>query len=162
MWAGIWIDGRLADVRHYLQAIADPTPPDASTACTPLPASRRQRTPVRLASIPPVRGATDVAAQIAARSSGHCEIMAPDCRLTYGVLVSREIEADDAAPRNAANTYAACASCSQAVAGMQSQLARQLGYVVELGRDPATVPFYWRQRRWMLLDSAGGARLAVA
>jgi hypothetical protein len=40
---------------------------------------------------------------------------------------------------------------------MEPRLARAMGYLVDARHDPGAVPFYWRQSRWMLLDSAGSA-----
>jgi len=89
MWAGIWIDGNLADIAPYLQAIAEAAPP------TPPPPARspvaHQHPPLRSAPYPghPTARKHAVAAVITARSSGHCEIMAPDCGLGVEAIASR-------------------------------------------------------------------------
>jgi hypothetical protein len=41
------------------------------------------------------------------------------------------------------------------VARLQPQLATRSGYLVAAGRDPASVPFFWRGSRWVLLDRDG-------
>jgi hypothetical protein len=41
------------------------------------------------------------------------------------------------------------------VAGLEPKLAAQFGYVIDEHRNPAHVPFYWRQSRWVLLDRDG-------
>jgi Transcription factor WhiB len=154
MWAGIWIDGNLADVAHHLQAIAEtsapPTPPPAATYTHPTePASR---TPL---IHPP--GKHSVAAVITARSSGHCEIMAPDCRLSLEAIASRIRGKTGHELPDAAAGYAVCRTCQAAVTRMEPRLSDQLGYTVDRPATAPAVPFYWRQTHWMRLDSAGGA-----
>jgi hypothetical protein len=153
MWAGVWIDHNLADVAHYLQAIAQaapPTPPPPARTTDGIEAPRRP--PV---ICPPAEHT--VAAMITARSSGHCEIMAPECRLGLEAIASRIRGRTWHELPDPAAGYAVCRRCQAAVAGMEPRLSHQLGYIVHKPANAATVPFYWRQNRWMRLDSAGGA-----
>jgi hypothetical protein len=151
MWAGIWIDDNLADVAHYLWAIAQDTPP---TTPPPAPAIHRFEAPQRCVVIPPP-AKHSVGATITARSSGHCEIMAPGCRLGLESVASRIRSCHQ--PPDAAAGYAACGSCQAAVTSMEPRLQRRLGYSVDSPASAATIPFYWRQSHWMRLDPAGGA-----
>jgi hypothetical protein len=158
MWAGIWIDHNLPDVSHYLHAIAEAspsaTPPPAPTTAPPSPVPaisdypRPTRIPDRRASVP---------ALITARSSGHCEILSPDCLLTSDGIVSRIPRRLAFELRDPAGGYVACRRCRAVVTKMEPRLARAMGYLVDARHDPGAVPFYWRQSRWMLLDSAGSA-----
>ena len=153
MWAGIWIDGNLADVADYLQAIAEAAPPS-----TPPPPTTIHRTePPRLPPVirPPAKHTA--AAVITARSSGQCEIMAADCLLTLDAIASRIRGRCGRELADAAAGYAVCARCQAAVARMEPRLSHQLGYIVANSSNAAAVPFYWRQSSWMRLDSAGGA-----
>jgi hypothetical protein len=159
MWAGIWIEGNLADVADYLQAIAEAAPPS-----TPPPPTTILRTeaPRGLPVMRPPAKHT-VAAVITARSSGHCEIMAPDCTLGLDAIASRIRGRCGRELPDAAAGYAVCRSCQAAVARMEPRLSHQLGYIVANSSNSVAVPFYWRQSSWMLLDSAGGAaRFTVA
>jgi hypothetical protein len=152
MWAGIWIDGNLADVAEYLQAIAEAAPPPLTPSA---PTSIRRTEPPRLTPEirPPAKHT--VSAVITARSSGHCEIMAPDCLLTLDAIASRNPGAPELP--DAAAGYAVCRRCQAVVTRMEPRLSHQLGYIVDTPANAATIPFYWRQSRWMRLDSAGGA-----
>ena len=153
MWAGIWIDGNHAEVAHYLHAITQAAP-----SRTPPPASHTRRIEARRrppAISPP--GKHTVAAVITARSSGHCEIMAQDCLLGLDAIASRIRGTARHELPDAAAGYAVCRTCQAAVARMEPRLSYQLGYLVEGPANAATVPFFWRQNRWMRLDSAGGA-----
>jgi hypothetical protein len=98
-----------------------------------------------------------VAAVITARSSGHCEIMAPDCVLGLETIAGRIRGRYWQELPDAAAGYAVCRRCQVAVARMEPRLSHQLGYLVDNPANAATVPFYWRQTRWLRLDSAGGA-----
>lgn len=159
MWAGIWIDGGLADVARYLRAIADPAPTVAIPrviVSTPQHATRAE---------PPAISAGDpkasAAEQIVARSSGHCEVMASGCRLSYDLIASRFGELTP--PRcSSAGGYAVCRACQSMIAAISVPLARRLGYLLDPRRNASATPFFWRHSHWMVLDSAGGARLAVA
>jgi hypothetical protein len=151
MWAGIWIDDNLADVAHYLWEIAEHTPPKTPPTAT---AVHRIEAPQRSVVVPPPAKHT-VAATITARSSGHCEIMAPGCRLGLESVASR-IHGCHELP-DAAAGYAVCGNCQAAVTSMEPRLCRRLGYSVHSLASAATIPFYWRQRHWMRLDPAGGA-----
>jgi hypothetical protein len=153
MWAGIWIDGNLADVADYLQAIAQAAPPS-----TPPPPTTIHRTePPRLPPVIRLPAKTTVTEAITARSSGHCEILAQECRLTLDAIASRIRGQCRRELADAAAGYAVCRSCRAAVAVMEPRLSRHLGYIVAISSNVAAVPFYWRQSSWMLLDSAGGA-----
>ena len=152
MWAGIWIDGNLADVKRYLCAIAEGT-----SSAAPPPATAVQR--IDAVRRPPVIRAPathTVAAVITARSSGHCEIMAPDCLLTLDAIASRIRGRRWHQLPDAAAGYAVCRRCQAAVTRMEPRLSHQLGYIADESGH-VDIPFYWRQSRWMLLDSAGGA-----
>jgi hypothetical protein len=153
MWAGIWIDGNLADVADYLQAIAEPAPPSTPPPPTTILCTEASR------RLPVIRPPAEhiVAAVITARSSGHCEIMASDCTLGLDAIASRIRGRCWHELPDAAAGYAVCQNCQAAVARMEPRLSQQLGYIVDNPANAATVPFYWRQNSWMLLDSAGGA-----
>jgi hypothetical protein len=156
MWAGIWIDGDLADVEHYLRAIAD----DAPSTAPPPPANIHRRAPPlarALVIIRPSAAEHNVAALITARSGGHCEILASGCRLDLAAIASRIHGRCGHELTNSADGYAVCGSCQASVAIMEPLLARRLGYILDDVVTPAAVPFYWRQRHWMRFDPAGGA-----
>jgi hypothetical protein len=158
MWAGVWIDGNLAEIAPYLQAIAEtaqPTPPPPTAP--PLPTNTyRIEAPRRPPVIRPPAKHT-VAAVITARSSGHCEVMAADCGLGLEAIASRIRGRHCQELADAAAGYAVCRACQAVVAQMEPRLSYQLGYIVESPASAARVPFFWRQSRWMRLDSAGGA-----
>jgi hypothetical protein len=153
MWAGIWIDGNLADVAHYLHAVAQAAPPR-----TPPPATNTHRIEGACPSpvIPPPAKHT-VAGGGTARASGHCEIMTPDCQLGLETIASRLRSRSWQELPNAAVGYAVCRPCGAAVARMEPRLSDQLGYTIDAPASAAAAPFYWRQTHWMQLDSAGGA-----
>ena len=151
MWAGIWIDGTLADAAHYLRAIAEDSP-----SPTPPPAATMHRIdPPRQPVVIPRPANHSVAAVITARSSGHCEILAAGCRLALDTIASRIDRCRE--PADAAGSYAVCRNCWAAVTRMEPQLRRRLGYTIDSLAAATSVPFYWRQSHWMRLDPAGGA-----
>jgi Transcription factor WhiB len=160
MWAGIWIDRNFADVAHYLHAIAEtapaatPPPQTATVTAVPVcvPAAPQRRVAIRVSA-----DRTSVAALITARSSGHCEIMAPNCLLDSDGVCSRIRRRSPSELRDPTAGYVACRRCRSVVTNMHRQLAHRLGYLVDARRDPAGVPFYWRLSRWMMLDSGGSA-----
>ena len=158
MWAGVWIDEeRHNDARPYLQAIAAdnaapieqrPTFATITTSHDP-PAPARLRRPS--ACTPP----RSIHAAVLARSSGHCEVFTDSCRYTFDRVVSRSISEPAIENTCPAQLFAACAVCAEMVAGLDTQLATRLGYLVGAGRDPAFAPFHWRGSRWVLLDRDG-------
>jgi hypothetical protein len=155
MWAGVWIDGRHNAALPYLQAIAadDAAPVDRPTVASIT--SHEPPAPAPLCRPSACTPSRSVPAAVLARSSGHCEVFAESCRYTFDRLVSRY--RGNPAIENASPTqlFAACAVCAEIVACLDSQLATRLGYVVDTGRDPASVPFHWRGSRWVLLDRDG-------
>ena len=153
MWAGIWIEDNHADAAHYLRAIAE----DRPSATPPPPATIHRIRPPRQPVVIPRPANHSVAAVITTRSSGHCEIMAPDCRLGLEAIASRSRGRCWQELPDAAAGYAVCRNCRAAVTRMEPQLRRRLGYTVDSPAATATVPFYWRQSHWMRLDPAGGA-----
>ena len=167
MWAGIWIDGRLDDVAHYLRAIAaeasapaDPAPAHPDNTA-PAPPARPNR-PAALASYAATTrhtaAGTDesrrqaVMEVIMARSSGHCEVMTPQCRYTLDTLASRIPDRSGWDAADASAAYAVCRQCQQVLAATDARLARRLGFLVDPPRRPGFVPIYWRQARWVYLD----------
>ena len=151
MWAGIWIDGNLTDAARYLRAIAE----DRPSATPPPPATIHRISPPRQPVVIPRPANHSVAAVITARSSGHCEILAPGCRLDLDTIACRIDRCRE--PADAAGGYAVCRNCRAAVTGMEPGLRRRLGYTVDSLAATTSVPFYWRQSHWMRLDPAGGA-----
>src|SRR3954463_4403527 len=93
MWAGIWIDGRLSEVAHYLDAIAKDTQatPTASATILEKSPSARTRTRRPLPRTGQLRAGQrlSVRAAVLARSSGQCEVMAAECRLAADTHASR-------------------------------------------------------------------------
>jgi hypothetical protein len=162
MWAGIWIDGRPAEVAPYLDAIATDAPaapkgPVPTVETSPRrPERHSERRPLPRTGLARAGLPRSIAAAVLARSSGHCEVMAPQCRLAADTQVSRiaGVAAGDAA--SAAVVYAACTSCAGATSsafGLVS--ARKHGYVVDSPAQAPDVPFYWRGARWVLLGRLG-------
>lgn len=167
MWAGIWIDGRLDDVAHYLHAIAAGTParhPRRANAATPPPPraqATRRPTPTHTtarSAPPPPRTPADrpsLRAVLMIRSSGHCEIMAPGCRYTSDKIASR-LAGGTAEDADASVVYIICRVCAATLSQLDRQIAVRLGYLVGSPGRAAAVPFYWRQSRWVQLAPAGG------
>ena len=157
MWAGIWIDERHNDALPYLQAIAagdaartDHRAPAAATTTRHDPPAPE---PLRRPSTPlPSRSA---AAAVLARSSGHCEVFTESCRYTCDQYVRRSLNETGTENPSPAELFAACAHCAELVAGLDRELATRSGYVIDAGRDPASVPFHWRGSRWVLLARDG-------
>jgi hypothetical protein len=156
MWAGIWIAERHDDAVPYLRVIAagaaahtDHAAPATTTNRdeSPIPAPlRRPSTSVRSCS---------AGAAVLVRSSGHCEVLTESCRYTCDRHISRCRSATGTETRSPAELFAACAPCAEIVAGMDRPRASRWGYVVDAGRDPASVPFRWRASRWVLLARDG-------
>ena len=140
MWAGVWIDGRHNDALPYLT-------PSPKTMRRPARIGGHQvgashEPPGVLAPLrrPPARTPSrSVTAAVLARSSGHCEVFAEGCRYTLDRLVSRcrmEPPVESGSP---AKLFAACMACAEIVIRLEPQLATRAGYVVDTGRDPASV-----------------------
>ena len=159
MWAGIWIDGRLDEVAHYLDAIATdarsfPTRglQTGGEACAP----PQERVRMSLPPVAPIGGSRpgSVSAAVLARSSGHCEVMDAECRVAAETHICRIAGRVAGDPTSAATVYAACAGCADRVT-RNPMSARRLGYVVDSVAQATNAPFYWRQCRWVLLGRAG-------
>ncbi|MDV3133277.1 WhiB family transcriptional regulator [Mycobacterium sp. 29Ha] len=161
MWAGIWIDNNLDAVSHYLRAIAqgpadsvsgdrDPASaaPPTSTPTSPPPVAE---TP---AETPAPHGVSrTVVAVILARSSGHCEAMTPVCRYTQDTIASRVPGHSGWHAEDASSAYGVCRPCQRALSSTEDRLLRRLGYIVDPPGNPTFTPLYWRQARWVYLDS---------
>jgi Transcription factor WhiB len=171
MWAGIWIDGNLNGVAHYLRAIAQ-TPPvtapnrphttsttPASTVATPPPAAA---TPAETSGPTPTCDTSSraIMAVIFARSSGHCEAMTPVCRYTLDTIASRVPGESGWDATDASRAYAVCRPCQWALSITEDRLLRRLGNVVDPPQKPSFTPVYWRQARWVYLD--GGPNIVEA
>jgi hypothetical protein len=160
MWAGIWIDGRLSEVAHYLDVIATDTPaiptaPVTTPEASP-PARARGHRPLRRTGPLHAGRRVSVRAAVLARSSGQCEIMTAECRLAADTQASRIAGAGAGNATSAAVVYAACTRCADAVgATIDPTSACRLGYQVDSPAQAPNVPFYWRQCRWVLLGRAG-------
>jgi len=155
LWAGVWIDGRHDDAAPHLRAIATGVlqlVARVATATEERPrAAERVPAPLRRPAASPIPASARTA--VLARSSGHCEILAEDCRLSFDRIVSRRtVRSESPAPPD---LFAACHRCAEMVAALDPNLSNRFGYVVDGHRDPAQVPFYWRQSRWVLLDRDG-------
>ena len=157
MWAGIWIDGTLEPAARHLRAIAADWParprsgrPVAPPApITPDPAPLPRRRPMTRRS---------VAVVVAARASGHCEVMVEGCGLSAHRLLSRVARRSTRDATSPAEVYCACRSCADVVATSTSSstgLLRMCGYLVDSASLAARAPFHWRSARWVLLGAEG-------
>jgi hypothetical protein len=154
MWAGVWIDGCHNEAAPYLNAIAkdDATPARAPVVGAP---TNHPSPPAPLRRPPATSPSRSVSAALLARSCGHCEVFAEGCRYTFDRAVNRCPNAASAENHCPADFFAACSRCADIVADLEPQLATRSGYLVAVGRDPASVPFLWRGSRWVLLDRQG-------
>ena len=155
MWAGIWIDENPEQVAHYLQAIAAGPLPPAGSADPAQPNGAGAEPPAR-----PGPRADDhawVRAAVTARSSGHCEVMAPRCRYSCDAIASRVEGLRTRDADTASLLYISCGACQVTLDRLAHPIARRLGYRIP-GQPAANIPFYWRQSRWVLLDSIGRLR----
>lgn len=152
LWAGVWIDGRHDDAAPYLQAVVTDALPKV---CAHATSDREPQacTPLRRPNASSQSGSA--AAAVLARSSGHCEVLAEGCHYVYERLVSRRSSMPSPEVSTPPDLFAACDSCADMAAALDSKLATRFGYVTDAHRDPAYVPFYWRRSRWVLLDHDG-------
>jgi hypothetical protein len=163
MWAGVWIDGDFTDKQHLLpNPTQQPTAgakgnhhqgitgPASTTGAPPHPGRRSRVGKLLLASPPPA-----IAAQITARASGNCEIMAPACTYGQAAIFCRR---RGAAPRplgSPADAIAACRNCIDLIEHTDTPTALDLGYIVDPRRCTSTTAVLWRQHRWVFLDTHG-------
>jgi hypothetical protein len=168
-WAGIWIEDNRAEAAPYLRAIADDRPApttnpriEAKAAAQQLPHHRQALS----CTAPTAQSSANISTAnnrpltaciaVTARSSCHCEVMAPGCRLTSDRLARRVTAAPADREPGPAELYATCAACADVLACLEPAVARRLGYSVTSTAAAAATPFYWRGSRWVLLDAAGG------
>ncbi|MEE6140324.1 WhiB family transcriptional regulator [Mycobacterium sp. 050128] len=157
MWAAVWIDGRHGDAAPYLHAIAadDDVVIDYRPAVSEILSSPRPPAPAPLHRPVVSARARSTDAAVLARSCGHCEVFADGCRYTFDRIVRRHPGERSAENPSPTALFAACVACAEIVNSLGARWATRLGYVVNEGRDPASVPFYWRGSRWVLLDRDG-------
>lgn len=163
MWAGVWIDGDLPAKKHLLglptASAVGPKPP-VPQPVTPAdtPARGRGPRPGRPARVRKLLTATPepaIAAQITARASGHCEIMAPACTYNQAAIFCRRRRAHRCPLGSSADAIAACLNCIDLIEHTDIPTAHDLGYLVDLRSTTSTTPLFWRQHRWVLLDTHG-------
>jgi hypothetical protein len=157
MWAGVWIDGRHSAAAPYLSAIATDVAAltDWHLRTAPASTSHEVASPAPLCRPAAVSPSRSAPVALLARSCGHCEVFTEGCRYTFDRVVNRCPTGPIAENPRPAQLFAACGACAEIVAHLQPQLATRAGYLVAPGRDPASVPFYWRGARWVLLDRDG-------
>jgi hypothetical protein len=173
MWAGIWIDGRIDVVSDYLREIAAPAPTAEESVPVPAvaeptpPPPRRDPTPEstltpRRRANPSARQRLSYRSQVLARASGHCEIMAPGCRLSAHGYGYRTPEQPRENAVDAAQVYLRCDPCARTIADLDGSIAHRLGYLVVRQPWTADIPFFWRQSRWVCFSADGQLRDATA
>lgn len=98
-----------------------------------------------------------IAAQITARASGHCEVMAPACTYQQALIFFRRRRAAEL-PRTfstAADGIAACGNCVDLIKHTDIPTALDLGYLVDARTPTSVSAVLWRQHRWVYLDIRG-------
>nr|VTP04716.1 Transcriptional regulator WhiB [Mycobacterium riyadhense] len=170
MWAGVWINGDFENKRPLLLTHAHPATEDAKPAEQPTiaqattPAHRPHRSNRRsrvgkllIAPPPPL-----IAAQITARASGNCEIMAPACTYQQAAIFSRRRRATRARQLGSpADGIAACPNCIDLIEHTDIPTALDLGYIVDPRSATSTTAMLWRQHRWVYLDTRGRIHAAT-
>lgn len=107
---------------------------------------------------------TAIAAQITARASGHCEVMAPACTYQHALIFFRRRRAAES-PRqfsSPADGIAACRNCVDLIEHTDIPTALDLGYLVDARTPTSVSAVLWRQHRWVYLDIRGRIHDATA
>ena len=112
---------------------------------------------------------SEAAALILARSSGHCEVLAPGCQHILNTIHHRRPRAMGGTTRPstgwAANGLAVCHACHTRIEHNRAW-AYDYGYLLRQAMFPNEEPVWWRHhwvcnrhgvmvRQWVLLDDAG-------
>lgn len=153
MWAGVWVDDDRESAMRRLRAVVDDAPPRPVVDRAPRYPEPRRR--VRLAL--PCRGPLprcSVAAAVDARASGHCEVMAPGCRLSGDRHLSRVPGRHPAEAMSPTETFCVCHRCAEMICSTDG-LGRQLGFAGVPAETAEHTPVRWRAARWVLLGHAG-------
>ncbi|ULN44696.1 WhiB family transcriptional regulator (plasmid) [Mycolicibacterium crocinum] len=153
MWAGVWIDGQHRDAIGYLRSVAA-APPTPVVLHRPNGMVDKVAPQRRYASASPQ-------ALIAARSSGHCEVMLDGCRYSGDVLLSRVTGCPDPDLPTAAHGFLACPPCQSRLEQPARIAVRELGYRLHSPTEALTAPFYWRQSGWAILDPGGQRHASI-
>lgn len=141
MWAGIFIQDNLTDVSELLGSIT-------KMPSRPVPTPSEE--PARPVVAPAGRHNAALAA-VMARSSGHCEIMTQQCRLTFDTLGSRIPGRDPWTSEHPSEIYAVCRPCAAVTAAAEPEFMRRMGIVVDPPYEPGFTRFFWRQKHWVYL-----------
>ncbi|ORW07196.1 WhiB family transcriptional regulator [Mycobacterium kyorinense] len=164
MWAGVWINDDFNAKQHLLRAHAQPISPTAKhpepqTISRPvglIPVHQRTARRSKVGKLITATPLPPIAAQITARASGHCEIMAPACTYQQGAIFSRRRTATRQGPLGSpADAIAACHNCIELIEHTDLPTALDLGYIVDPRTTTSTAPKLWRQHRWVYLDTQG-------
>lgn len=148
MWAGVWIDNDFEAKRPLLEHQGR----EHRLPHMPAPAAAHLVSALPILNIAPA-----AAALVAARASGHCEIMAPACLLRQQLIFTRRRDLETSA-ESPAEALAACENCADLLEHTDLHTALQLGYITSARHPSPIAPVLWRQRRWVLLDHFGNLR----
>jgi hypothetical protein len=107
MWAGVWIDHDLPAKRHLLQ-----------------PKSRLRAIAPHINELSPA-----AATLVTARSSGHCEILAPACLLDQHLIFTRRTQDCPLPADSPAAALAACTNCAELIEQTDQATAQRYGYI---------------------------------
>ena len=112
----------------------------------------------------------DVKQMIFARSEGYCEVLSPGCGRAATEIHHRRPRGMGGTVRPetnlASNGLAICRACHLRCEAMRNW-ARENGFVLLQGDNPADVPVFWRcgwdggRKALVLLDDVGGKRAAA-
>ncbi|KEP38770.1 hypothetical protein MKSMC1_60600 [Mycobacterium kansasii] len=163
MWAGVWISNDFETKQHLFLAptpravSAKTTPPQPITrAATTTSAPSRRSRPAKVGTLLIAAPPAAIAAQITARASGHCEIMAETCTHQQSAIFSRRRHTTAAsALASPADAIAACPNCIDLIEHTDLPTALDLGYLVDPRSCTSTAAMLWRQHRWVYLDTRG-------
>lgn len=162
MWAGVWINGDFSSKERLLightQPMPNTKPPDRQEITPPPTPSSRHARPgrrIRVGKLLITSPLPAIAAQITARASGHCEIMAPACTYHQAAIFSRRRGTTLRPLGSPADAIAACHNCIDLIEHTDLPTALDLGYIVDPRSTTSTTAMLWRQHRWVFLGTHG-------